>query len=277
MRNFAAQNSIALTKRFITYLLLGCYTIVLASLKFHSAFDSLYVWFWADMIFSVCVLITFPIGIGFCVYAIIQRESWSFRIIAPLWMTLIIIAAFLMPGYNDLEKIANHYERYHENISELRHYGSKVLDDSCYMRLEITPKGKVGMFACATKEESSLKWYGSDYEQGMSSIGLTSNELDSLLFFLRKSDCIGLVILGHTTGEIWCRRPNVMDLYSYKFYDQPMSIEQWNDFIDSYSSVPYCDTVAFIYGGPAFGSDMIPKDMKERFMNHHNIQVIATE
>ena len=48
-----------------------------------------------------------------------------------------------------------------------------------------------------------------------------------------------------------------------------------NGCIHSYSSVPYCDTVAFHYGGGAFGSEMIPEEDKKSFMCHHNIQEIG--
>ena len=257
----------------ITYSLLVCYTIVVVLMKISSAFDS-HFFFGAYMLLGICSAITFLGGIGLCVFALIQRESLSFRIIAPLWMVLLVISAMYMPGYNFLEKMARHYENHHEDIAELRHYAATVLDDSCYLQLEVGKKSHINMFACATKE-GDLKWHDNDYKQVMPSIGLSDNELDSVVLLLRKSDCIGLIIFDHRVREIWFRRPGVMDLYSYYIYDHPMIVEQWNGFIHSYSSVPYCDTVAFHYGGGAFGSDMIPEEDKKSFMRHHNIQEIA--
>ena len=101
-----------------------------------------------------------------------------------------------------------------------------------------------------------------------------ANELDSLVTLLQETDCIGLNICPTEVFSVLFRRSGVLDGYDYFLFDEPMSAKDWNQYIDSYSHVPYCDTVAFAYGGPAFGTDVIPTRMKQRFMKKHQIESI---
>ena len=106
----------------------------------------------------------------------------------------------------------------------------------------------------------------------MPSIGLSKEDLDTILILLNKADCIGVKVYRSAEVEVFWRRPNYLDLYTFLLCNESMSNTQWNEYLDSYSHIPYCDTVVFRYGGPAFGTDIIPKKDKEDFMLNHEIK-----
>ena len=188
-----------------------------------------------------------------------------------IYIFLACLCLPMMVGCNDLETMAKHYEIHHKDISELRHYASIVLNDSCSLRLEIDQRG-ITMFASASKEEKHLIW-SDDYEQKLPSIGLTTNELDSIVFLLKKADCIGIdVYSSNVIQAVWYRRPNFFGLYSYVIFEEPISDNKWNNYLDDYSAVPYCDTVVFRYGGAAFGADVIPECDRVKFIKKHHIE-----
>ena len=184
------------------------------------------------------------------------------------------VVLFLSACTSDVEKMAKNYEKHHEDISSLTRYMSEVLDDSCGLRMEISRKGKLSMFACHSKEERWLKWHDSDYQEYMPSIGLTQGELDSLIQFLQQSECIGIDIDPQQSEyfSVLYSRPGWLDGYSYLIFKEPISNEMWNSCLDDYCSIPYCDTIVFSYGAPAFGSDDIPKRDKMNFLKKHNIE-----
>lgn len=94
----------------------------------------------------------------------------------------------------------------------------------------------------------------------------------SILILLNKADCIGVQVYRSAEVEVFWRRPKYLDLYTFLLCNESMSNTQWNEYLDSYSHIPYCDTVVFRYGGPAFGTDIIPKKDKEDFMLNHEIK-----
>ena len=94
----------------------------------------------------------------------------------------------------------------------------------------------------------------------------------SILILLNKADCIGVQVYRSAEVEVFWRRPKYLDLYTFLLCNESMSNTQWNEYLDSYSHIPYCDTVVFRYGGPAFGTDIIPKKDKEDIMLNHEIK-----
>ena len=127
-------------------------------------------------------------------------------------------------------------------------------------------------FACATSNQEYLEFYSDNYEHILPSIGLSKEDLDTILILLNKADCIGVRVYRSAEVEVFWRRPKYLDLYTFLLCNESMSNTQWNEYLDSYSHIPYRDTVVFRYGGPAFGTDIIPKKDKEDFMLNHEIK-----
>lgn len=270
----------------LTYLLLGLYTLGIILYNWFlwdseylpETGHSFFLWNALALFFNMFItgleglfLLSVPLGLIVIVTSIIKEKNPRFGIIASSWLAGLIVCVFMMPSF--LDRMASHYESHHQDLRELRLYAEDVLDADCSLRLEINRKGAVKMFACAAAGEN-LKWYDGDYYTAMCTIGLTQNELDSLVTLLQETDCIGLYICPTEVFSVLFRRPGVLGGYDYFLFDEPMSAKNWNQYIDSYSHVPYCDTVAFAYGGPAFGTDDIPTRMKQRFMKKHQIESI---
>lgn len=232
--------------------------------------------FLLDMLIGIAAIMAVIPTVVLVILSVVEKKNRSLRIIAPLWLAGIVTAFFLLPfNYNSLTQMAKNYEAHHTDMAELRHYVPSVLDDSCCLRLEINRKGEISMFACCTPGERQLYWPQNkpEREECMIRIGLTQSELDSTILLLLKADCRGLDGNWLNVPDVWYRRPNYMDLLSYIIQDEPMTDEEWNKCIDGYSTVPFCDTVVFLYGGPAFGTDEMPEWEKEQLMKEYGIKL----
>lgn len=212
-----------------------------------------------------------PFALIVCVCALIQKENRKLRIITPIWalslVAIVVLAGFVKSRSNPLERLAENYELHHQELQSLKLYANSVLDADCALRLE-TKRGKVDGFAYADSAMTYLEWPEGDYTSAMAAIGLTPSELDSLILLIDEADCIGVNIYHSRLRDIWYSRPSYMDLYSYILLDEPMNEADWDKFED-YNTIPYCDTVVFEYGGPAFGSDVIPEKDRTRFRENH--------
>lgn len=224
------------------------------------------------------LLLLFPLFVILVIYSVFQSKDCKFRFIPLIWIVCLVGVSCLKPLCifpTPLDSMAANYETHHRDLQELKKYASIVLDDKCALRLEIH-RNKIDMFACADSTQNVFEWHDKEYHQYMPSIGLTMNELDSLVLLLKKANCIGLNINGHYVEDIWYSRPSFLDLYSYGLLDEPMDEQQWASF-DKYSSIPYCDTVVFWYGAPAFGTDVIPDEQRARFhQKYHPLLQSAT-
>ena len=213
-------------------------------------------------------------GLGLGVYTIIKSKSICMKIAIAVWMIAIGIGLFILHSKSDVERMAEHYEKYHSNIAELKNYTKLALDSNCMVQIEVYKRfGEDAVsFACATSNQEYLEFYSDDYEHILPSIGLSKEDLDTILILLNKADCIGVKVYRSAEVEVFWRRPNYLDLYTFLLCNESMSNTQWNEYLDSYSHIPYCDTVVFRYGGPAFGTDIIPKKDKEDFILNHEIK-----
>lgn len=216
-------------------------------------------------------LLLLPVALGLWVYAMVQKKNGRLRIVTPVWVLSLVAAVLLyiyvIPKTDPLEQLEEDYELHHEDLQALKTYANSTLDEGCSLRLEIK-RSKVIMFAYADSSTTQLEWLDDDRTPGMEAIGLTQNELDSLVSLLRKADCIGLNIYQSELYDIWHSRPSGMDLYSYALLNEPLDEAGWKK-CDNYCTIPYCDTVLFCYGGPAFGSSTIPRESAARFREKH--------
>lgn len=251
----------------VTYLMLAVGSTVVAYFIFekpNSGALGVTIAFLAPFFTLLCV--------GLVALSIAQCQNPRLRIIAPAWAACIVVAEILhiclMP--TPLESMAMNYDEHHKEMWELKRYAANVLNDSCSLWLEIEGD-EVNSFAFDTNKGAYtyLEWHSEDYKPYMSEIGLTQNELDSLIMFLKKTECLGMWIKDNNMPELLYCRP-ALDGYTYILLDEPLDDEGWAEH-DGYSSIPYCDTVVFDHGGPAFGSDKIPeRDVKKFVKKYHS-------
>lgn len=166
---------------------------------------------------------------------------------------LAFVPLFLLSCENKAEpqSMAKHYEKNNAAIVRLDAYVTSVIPDTCDYSAEL--------------EDGSLF---TTNNQGR--FYMEQPQRDTLKILLCEAGCIGFRHQPGKPNRIWRARPNWLDLCWYEILPQPMTDEQWNSYLDAESYLPYNDTVAFGYGGPAFGTDKMPG--KEDFIKKNRIK-----
>ena len=109
------------------------------------------------------------------------------KIAIAVWMIAIGIGLFILLRKSDVERMAEHYEKYHSNIAELKNYTKLALDSNCMVQIEVYKRlGEDAVsFACATSNQEYLEFYSDNYEHILPSIGLSKEDLDTILIFAK--------------------------------------------------------------------------------------------
>lgn len=213
------------------------------------------VWFLFYLIFGG-VLITIPAFL-FCLYsfgyAIFTRfQSINARILFTLDCLLIasgiVYAVWRAPELRaDAFVMEKNYVAHEDEIWDAVRYTREAMNDSSVVALEFK-KGKV----------SVPYWLFSGYQNAedlLEQAGLDSLEVVTIGQKLAACKCIGISLGKNSSyAEVWFRRVG-MGMYRYLLDSEGFSQKQQEDFLNGYSRVPFCDSVAFEYGSGAIGSD----------------------
>ena len=114
--------------------------------------------------------------------------------------------------------------------------------------------GKVDIFNINNGTYSAID--EADLQQKMRFVGLTQQEMRTVRRLLRQAGCIGIKTRADYT-ELWFRRVG-FGLYTYRFYNRPLSADEWDKMMDDCSLIPYNDTVVFEYASGAIGGICFP-------------------
>lgn len=150
------------------------------------------------------------------------------------------------------EDMARHFEKNSQSIVRLNAYVSRLVPDTCVYDYWAELEG--GSLICNC-------WHGY--------FNINQQQRDTLTRMLCDAKCIGFSCRAGEPIKILRARPNWFDLCWYELLPQPMTDEQWNDYLDNSSYLPYNDTVVFGYGGPSFGTDAMPE--RKKFIKKHRI------
>ncbi|MBO7427426.1 MAG: hypothetical protein J6U08_01800 [Paludibacteraceae bacterium] len=169
--------------------------------------------------------------------------------------------------------MAEHYEKNAVKMKELIQYTNQALDDSAAVQLEFE-HGDVSIFHVSSKDESSWSnhWdkYADDKKDSlMAVVGLTSDELEEIQDRLDEVGCIGISTKKDRASCVIYFRRVAMGLYSYILYDEPMSEEKKEYYMEDPAYIPYSETVVFEYGGGAIGPQVFPSELRDSFLSAH--------
>ncbi len=169
--------------------------------------------------------------------------------------------------------MAEHYEKYANDMDELVAYVDNALEDSAYITLEFY-NGQPSIFHVQAQNDSVAcgNWnldaaMKQDSLRGV--VGLTKEEFEHIRECLDDMGCIGICMTqGQKWADIWFRRVG-MGMYSYKLYYYPKSQDEKQYLLDHGEYIPYSDKVTFVYGGGVLGPQRFSKEQKEEFLRKH--------
>ena len=187
-----------------------------------------------------------------------------------------IVLAFVMffvvriPMYRcSPDSMADHYNKKGPKIEELVTFAQSALDDGQTMRLAFE-HGKVSMFHTTSK----CHWGDADSLRTslMAEVGLDEDEFQFIKKELKRVRCISIDTSSPECCDIGYKRVG-MGIYSYRVFYYPMNEEQRQEALSDLHFIPYNDRVVFMFGGGAAGPQVFPKEVKEAFMQKHNVAV----
>ena len=206
----------------------------------------------------------------FCVYsfgyAIVTRfQSVNARILFTLDCLLIVLGivyeVWRAPELRaDAFIMEKNYIAHEDEIWDAVRYTREAMNDSSVIALEFDD-GKM----------SVPYWLFCGYENAedmLQQTGVDSLEVNTIGQKLASCKCIGIRLSKNSSyAEVWFRRVG-MGMYQYLLDSEGFSQEQQEDFLNDYSRVPFCDSVAFEYGSGAIGSDRFVG--KEEYLQKRN-------
>lgn len=236
--------------------------------------------FMADLICLFLFFIVLPV-IGASIVLFIKsfsfaNTSWKVYFVWGVIDILLVVVYNVFEAPNnvcDPDIMAEHYEKNALKMKELIQYTNQALDDSAAIQLEFE-HGDVSIFHVSSKRDSfwSNHW-DEDAEDKkdslMAVVGLTSDELEEIQDRLDELGCIGINTRKHRASCVIDFRRVAMGLYSYILYDEPMSEEKKEYYMEDPAYIPYSETVVFEYGGGAIGLQVFPSELRDSFLSAH--------
>ena len=189
---------------------------------------------------------------------------------------LFFIAYFIFGRPNHIcnpDIMAEHYEKYANDMDELVAYVDNALEDSAYITLEFE-NDQPSIFHIKAQNDSLVTSNWNEdammkQDSLMQVVGLTKEEFEHIRECLDDMGCIGIrMAQGRNWAEIWFRRVG-MGKYSYRLSYVPMSQEEKQYLLDDGEYIPYSDKVTFVYGGGVFGPQSFSKEQKDEFLRKH--------
>lgn len=167
----------------------------------------------------------------------------------------------------DADIMERHYIEYGGHMKQIYRNLYDKMTPGCYVHIEFE-HGEVSMFHFSSgSNEGESNWDPS--EEKIDSL-LTQSGLDrkSLAWLEKELDKIGCISISlqAVPGNPFCvgfRRVG-MGIYSFWFYDHPLSPEQRDSINAQEGLIVFNDSTVFEYGGGAFGSQNFPR--KEEYL-----------
>ena len=223
--------------------------------------DFLFIWF-----IVLLIWLFIPAVIVACISFISSLICNSRHKKILLILNVINILLFLLPFINpsskcDADIMANHYTEYGGRMEQIYRNLYDKITPGCYVHIEFE-HGDVSMFHFSKGNgEVESNWDPS--EEKIDSL-LTQSGLDrkSLAWLEKELDNIGCISISMQTVlddsfSIGFRRIG-MGMYSFRFYDHPLSPEEQDSINADPCLIVYNDSTIFEYSSGAFGSLNFP-------------------
>ena len=238
--------------------------------------DNLTTAFWFNLIFCYLPIFSFILSFIAFVKSCWFETVWhKVMFVCGIATFLLFIACFLIPNPKSScnpDIMAKHYEEHKAEMREFCDYMQSVLDDSTAIQLEFEGN-KQGIFRVKSADSDSFSWgVDSDSKRDslMQVVGLTEEEYVNIREKLKTMGCIGVEAsrLHPESTEIWFRQIG-MGGYDFVLYNRPMTKEEKENALNSYTLIPYDDSTLFQYGGGAIGKQEFTTEEREAFLKKH--------
>jgi hypothetical protein len=186
----------------------------------------------------------------------------------------IIVLAFVMffvvriPLYRcSPDSMADHYNKKGPEIEELVTFAQSALDEGQTLDIDLESV-IVSMFLSKAQRE-----YADSLGMSLAAgAGMDEDEFKFIKKKLKSIRCISIDTRSPEYCDIGYRQVG-LGLYSYRVYYSPMNAEQRQEALSDLQFIPYNDRVVFMFGGGAAGPQVFPKEVKEAFLQKHNVAV----
>ena len=238
--------------------------------------DNLTTAFWFNLMFCYVPIFSFFLFIIAFIKSCRFETVWhKVMFVCGIATFLLFIACSLIPNPKSScnpDIMAKHYEEHKAEMRELCDYMQSVLDDSTAIQLEFEGN-KQGIFRVKSADSDSFSWgVDSDSKRDslMQVVGLTEEEYVNIRKKLKTMGCIGVEAsrLHPESTEIWFRQIG-MGGYDFVLYNRPMTKEEKENALNSYTLIPYDDSTLFQYGGGAIGKQEFTTEEREAFLKKH--------
>jgi len=238
--------------------------------------DNLTTAFWFNLMFCYLPIFSFILFfIAFIKSCRFETVWHKVMFVCGIATFLLFIACFLIPNPKSScnpDIMAKHYEEHKAEMREFCDYMQSVLDDSTAIQLEFEGN-KQGIFRVKSADSDSFSWgVDSDSKRDslMQVVGLTEEEYVNIRKKLKTMGCIGVEAsrLHPESTEIWFRQIG-MGGYDFVLYNRPMTKEEKENALNSYTLIPYDDSTLFQYGGGAIGKQEFTTEEREAFLKKH--------
>jgi len=241
------------------YVSVALITAVLLLLLINSYEEDL----WAGIII-VAMLMLFPITlpiIGFWIYSFVKsikghtKSDKRFLWVQVTDLIILVAVIFLLnkpEAMCNADIMAEHYGKYGISMKELVNDTKSILPDTARLKIE----------------------FGKDAPAAMTNTQYPNkSQKENLKRQLKDMGCIGLEIGNRYGGKNWSTirfRRIQMGMYSFRFYDKPLTRNEQDSINNDECLIVYNDSTVFEFGAGVFGTQRFIG--KEEFMQklHHS-------
>ena len=212
-----------------------------------------------------------------------QKVMFVWGVLNLLLTVIVIDANHRIARAADPDEMVAYYHRNSDELRSLADYAYHAVNPGQWMYLEFE-RGEVSIFSVPGLHES---YENINVEACCREVGLSREEFDEIRRRLEMLDCISVelsrspeikpsvlsdLVAQRDTGYVDIGRVRwMMSKYDFRIYLAPMSDSVWNHLLSPSCCelIPVCDSMALLYGSPAFGSTCFPN--RDQYIKKWNL------
>lgn len=252
-------------------------------------YNDVIIWVW--LLYGIVIVPLVAASAIIAIRAFFARRRTRFQCVVAVWGVLNLLLAVIVVHENQRtaraaqpDEMVAYYHRHADELRSLATYVYNAVDPGTWMYLEFE-RGEVHIFSVPGTGGA----YGDDINVAANcrKVGLSPDEFNEIRRRLEVLHCISVEVQRPAENVVdpLSVRPSrtdpqsvtigrvrwMMSKYDYSIYLQPMDDSTWNDLVSPSRCdiLPVNDSLALVYGSPAFGSICFPN--RDRWMERWGI------
>ena len=249
-------------------------------------YNEIIIWIW--LLYGI-ILVPFVLSSVAFFFSSLRLRTPFHRVMVAWGILNMLLAAIVITETRRAARAVNPdemvacYHRHSDELRSLADYAWHAVDPGAWMYLEFE-KGKVSIFSVPGELNSHDNI---DVDACCQAVGLSDEEFDEIHRRLDMLGCISVElsrapeVRPYDFSDLTAQRDTgcvnigrgrwIMSKYDFRIYLAPMSDSTWNYLLSPSCCelIPVCDSMALLYGSPAFGSTCFPK--REHYIGKWNL------